>query len=478
MMRRADASRSAGRALRVAACAALALVLGACSEEPGPPPNVLVITLDTVRADRLGIYGAQRAGITPRLDALESESIVFEDAFANSSFTPPTHASIFTALYPAEHELMWWNRKLADVPTGAESFRVAGYRTLAFTPLRTLFVLGLDRGFEQALDVPYTIENEQLLLANADAINAEAVPALTARDNRPFFAWVHYYDAHRPYGRQGPEWSGRFTADDNPTVGDDEGWYQLTPEKRAEMGLTPEQTQLIKDHYDGGLAYLDDRVGKMLDALDEAGVLENTIVVLIADHGEVLDEHDEQWFAHDPYLVDENLHIPFLIRLPGGKHGGTRVSGLVSQVDVLPTLYELAGVKALPPGRLSGSSLVPLIEGGGEPTQWVYSERQGDDRDGKASDRRYAVRSKDRKLTMHEDDKRTVLTAVDGSTPESVNLSEQEQDTVIRMSVNLGRWAGALRRPGAEGGGDVDSELEQMLIELGYIDGQKPGGDG
>jgi arylsulfatase A-like enzyme len=458
--------------------ATLALLAGACGGDGGPPPNVLVITLDTVRADRFETYGAARAGVTPRLDAFAAECVVFEDAFANSSFTPPTHASIFTSLYPAEHGLMWWNRKLADVPTGAESFRVAGYRTLAFTPLRTLFALGLDRGFEQALDVPYSMEDEQLVLADADAINAEAVPALTARDKRPFFAWVHYYDAHRPFGRQGPEWSGRFTAEDDPTVGDDEGWYQLTPEMRAEMGLTPEQTQLIKDHYDGGLAYLDDRVGEMLDALDEAGVLEGTIVVLIADHGEVLDEHDEQWFAHDPYLVDENLRIPFLMRLPGGKHAGTRVPGLVSQVDVLPTLYELAGVEPLPPARLSGTSLVPWIEGGENETKWVFSERMGDDRDGRSPDRRYAVRGTTRKLTLHEENRATVLSAVDGSHPESRNLVEQEKDAVIPMSVVLERWAGSMRKAGVEGGGDVDDSMRQMLIEMGYIDDSKPGGDG
>jgi len=478
MRSRKELSRDARHALRAAACAALALVLGACSGEPGPPPNVLVITLDTVRADRLGIYGAKRAGITPRLDAFAAQCVVFDDAFANSSFTPPTHASIFTSLYPAEHGLMWWNRKLADVPTGAESFRVAGYRTLAFTPLRTLFALGLDRGFEQAIDVPYSIEGEQLILANADAINAEAVPALTARDNRPFFAWVHYYDAHRPYGRQGPEWSGRFAADDDPTVGDDEGWYQLTPEKRAEIGITSAQTQLIKDHYDGGLAYLDDRVGKMLDALDEAGVLENTIVVLIADHGEVLDEHDEQWFAHDPYLVDENLRIPFLMRLPGGEHGGTRISGLVSQVDLLPTLYELAGVKALPPGQLSGSSLLPLIEGGRSETQWVYADRMGDDREGRAADRRYSVRDAERKLVRHQDRKADELRPVDGTTPEGIDLSEREPERAAQMRNALGRWLGSLRKRGVKGGGDVDADYLEFLKELGYIAGDEPAEDG
>lgn len=437
---------------------------------------MLVITLDTVRADRFGVYGAQRAGITPRLDTFAKQCVVFENAFANSSFTPPTHASIFTSLYPAEHGMMWWNRHLADVPTAAEMFSVANYRTLAFTPMVTLFALGLDRGFDQPLDVPHSMRGEQILLADADAINAEVIPALTAQDKRPFFAWVHYYDAHRPYGRQGPEWSGRFRANDNPTVGDNESWYQLTPSKRAELGLTPQQTQLIKDHYDGGLAYLDDRVGHMLDALQSAGVLENTIVVIIADHGEVLDEHDEQWFSHDPYLTDEVIHIPFLLRLPGGRHGGRRVAGLVSQVDVLPTLLELARVAALP-GELSGRSLVPLIEGGTSSASWVYADRVGDSRFGLAPDRRYAVRGMERKLVLHEDSKAVELLAVGGAAAESEDLSEREPDRRRELINVLGRWMGSLQKRGADDSGSIAPELMEILIALGYIDGQTPDGD-
>lgn len=459
----------------LAAC--LACWLGGCADTE-PPPNVLVITLDTVRLDRLGIYGAARPGITPRLDAFAEQCVVFDNAFANSSFTPPTHASIFTSLYPAEHGLMWWNRKLADVPTAAEMFLAAGYRTLAFTPLRTLFALGLDRGFKQALDVPLK-SREPVVLADADAINAEAIPALTARDGRPFFAWLHYYDAHRPYGRQGPEWSGRFTDDDDPSIGADESWYQLTPERRAALGLSERQAQLVKDHYDGGLAYLDDRLGQMLDALERAGVLENTIVVLIADHGEVLDEHVEEWFAHDPYLVDENIHIPFLVRLPGAKHAGLRVSGLVSQVDVLPTLLDLAGVAALP-GRMSGRSLRPLIEGRASDVRWVYADRMGDDRDGRAPDRRYSVRGTIRKLVLYADGKTAQLRAVDGTSPESEDLfgREQEADRQREITNALGRWQASLSDAGAAAGAEISPEMLEMLEEIGYIDGNKPARNG
>ena len=335
-LRAAAAGAAVSGAVTAAVVGALTGALAGCGGEAaaGPRPNVLIVTLDSLRADRLATYGQTARTITPHLDAFARQSLVFDQAFATSSFTPPTHASILTGLYPAEHGMLWWNASLADVPTAAEIFGAAGYRTGAFTPLLSLLELGLKRGFATAESPPshtgQTPDGEQLVLADADAINAAALPFLTAEDDRPFFAWVHYYDAHRPYARQGPPWSGRFvTGTDDPRVGATERWYQLTPEKRAALGLTPAQTALLKEHYDGGAAYLDDRVGRLLDALSEAGVLENTIVVLIADHGEVLDEYDAEWFSHDPWLVDENVHVPFLLRLPRDEQAGTRIDDLV-----------------------------------------------------------------------------------------------------------------------------------------------------
>ncbi|RKY19443.1 MAG: hypothetical protein DRQ55_10615 [Planctomycetota bacterium] len=479
--------------IRASLVATLALALAACGPPPSErPPNVLIVTLDSVRADRMGLYGAPRQGVTPRLDALAQQCVVFEHAFANSSFTPPTHASLFTSLYPAEHGLLWWNRKLADVPTAADMFAAANYRTLAFTPVNALLKQGLDRGFDRTQHLPWSRRGKQLVLGSADAMHAAAVPALIAPDERPFFAWLHYFDAHRPYGRQGPQWSGRFTQRDDPAVGAEENWYRLTPEKRAELGLTAATTQLIKDHYDGGLAYLDDRVGRMLDALDEAGVLEHTIVVLVADHGEVFDEHDEEWFSHDPYLTDENLHIPLMIRLPGARHGGRRVSGLVSQVDVLPTLLELAGVPALP-GELSGHSLAALMSDGESQAPWVYADRMGNDRDGRSPDRRYSVRGHERRLVLHTEGEFTELFAVDadsqdgatrdgatrdGARPEGVlpagaqdSQRAQRDPAEERELLNvLGRWMGSLRRGDAGEGSELAPEMRQMLEELGYLE--------
>jgi arylsulfatase len=453
----------------------------ACGPDTPSGPNVLVITIDTVRADRIGAYGHTLRDITPHIDALADESVLFENAFASSSFTPPTHASIFTGLHPSEHGMMHWNKPLGDVPTAAALFRDAGWNTLAVSPLPTLFKLGLDRGFENTISPPVRREDDRFILADADALSAAALPLLTAEDGRPFFAWIHYYDAHRPYGRQGPEWSGRYAADDDPSIGATEDYYQLTPEKRAALGLTPAQTTLMRDHYDGGLAYLDDRLGRLFDALRTAGVLEDTIVVVIADHGEVLDEYEAEWFSHDPWLVDENTHVPFLLRLPGAAHAGTRVPGLVSQVDVLPTLLALAGVDA--PPDLSGLDLTRVIEGGALGRALVFADRIGDDLSARKTDtppteeevaasrdRRRMVRGDRHKLHHAVDRDQVALYAVDGSTPEGEDVQERDVAAFDRLLDAYRDLLESLRPPPGtpDGATGIDPATDEFLRGIGY----------
>jgi len=476
------AAPALARAAALAIVGALAPAAAGCGDEPAGPPNVLIVTLDTLRVDRLGAGGQTARAITPRLDELARQSVTFTQAFATSSFTPPTHASLLTGLQPSEHDMRWWNKPLADVPTAAEVFQAAGYRTGAFTPMPSLLQLGLARGFAQATALEagrvQTPDGEQILIAGADAVSAAALPWLTAQNEQPFFAWVHFYDAHRPYGRQGPEWSGRFRAPgtDDPEVGATERWYQLDPAERAALGLTPEQTALIEDHYDGGAAFLDDRVGTLLDGLAAAGVLERTIVVLIADHGEVLDEHDAEWFSHDPWLVDENVHIPFLLRLPGAAHAGLRVDALVSQVDVLPTLLALTGVPP-PPGVpalvVSGLDLTPALEGRKLPRAVVYADRQGDDRDGKTGQRTRMLRSASRKLIHDEDADRFTLWATGaaaGAEAERRDLSGAEPEVLKELIRTYWSLRAALHPPNESGGpGDIDKELEESLRAMGYI---------
>ncbi len=485
---------------------ALLLLVPACGDEQGgatPPaerPNVLVITLDTCRADHLGLYGYAR-DTTPRLDAFAERCVVFERAFSNSSFTPPSHASILTSRYPAEHGMMHWSYKLGDVPTAADLFSAAGYRTGAFSPLPTLFSLGLDRGFDTTDGPEPDGSNPKSVIGIAEDVNALASPwLLDPTDSRPFFSWIHYYDAHRPFARQGEPWRSMFSDYEDPTVGDLETWYQLDAADRERLGLDGGMTAHIKDRYDGGLVYLDEHVGRLLEQLEAAGVLDHTVVVITADHGEVLDEYPEQWFSHDPWLVDENTHVPFLLHLPGDAHAGARISSFVEGVDVLPTILAAAGLDGVALGlelglerglQLSGQDLHAVLDG--EPSSWrpfVYADRIGDPRsEGKtpeqvaeARDRKRMIRTDSHKYVRFTDRHRDELWALEA---ETVDVAERERETVDQLRRALAEVLRFEQRNAIEltPSDDADSAL---LDQLGYtgndedenLDSEEPRGTG
>ncbi len=456
---------------------------GCGSESHGPPPNVLIITLDTLRPDRLGLHGYER-DTSPNLDAFAEESIVFDEAFSNSSFTPPSHGSILTGLFPSEHGLTHWSQHLADVPTAGDLFGAAGYRTIAITPMKSLYLIGLKRGFETALLPPETYRRGLTLLADAETINADVLPRLTdGEDDRPFFAWLHYYDAHRVFGRQGREWAQRFNDRHDLRVGSTEQWYQLreTPwqGRFAQGALSPEDIAFIEDRYDGGLAYLDRQLGALFDGLREAGVLDDTIVIVTADHGEAFAEHGEEWFTHDRQLVDEIIHVPLLIRLPGGAKGGRRVDELVQGVDLLPTVLELSRIPA-PGWEGSGLSLVPTFGGRSLGRDAVFADRMGADwfqapplhnpRPTATEvlaerDRRRMVRTATHKMIVNED-RRTVSVFENGR--EGRNLYDPEDGVTRELQSLYERQIGQLDEVVSKAV-EISEEMRQQLASLGYL---------
>ncbi|MCA8981838.1 MAG: sulfatase [Planctomycetes bacterium] len=470
--------------------ACLALLSG-CNDAAKRKPNVLLITLDTLRPDRMGVFGCER-DTTPALDAFAAESACFDQAFANSSFTPPSHASILTSRYPSEHGLLHWNKSLGDVPTAADFFGSAGYRTGAFTPFPALLKIGLQRGFEErSVPDPHVTHKlgpdgrpeldqngqpriDSYLLAPGEEVNAKALPwLLDESDDRPFFAWVHYYDAHRPYGAHG----GKTKYNDfaSPEVGDTEKYYRLDEVKREKLGLTSEEVQYIEDRYDGGLARLDEQVGALLDALRAAGRLEDTIVVITGDHGEVFAEYEvDEWFSHDPWLTDENLHVPLFLRLPDGKYAGKHCDELVEGVDVLPTLCELAGVKT-GGSQISGRSMLGVLEGVESGKAFVYAERQGDDLTQQAGvdpevskrsrDRRRMLRTRELKLVEFVDRGHFELWDLDA---ETVSIGDQNSAAAANLRRGYINQLERLKRV-ASGNSALDSELQNSLGALGYI---------
>lgn len=310
--------------------------------------NVLLITLDTTRADRLGSYGYSRAQ-TPRLDRLAGEGLLFEQCITPTAYTLPSHSSIMTGTYPPYHGVrINGNTGLADVQvTMAERLRGRGYRTGAFVGA---FVLdgrwGLNQGFDHyddEFDVP---PGERLDLAGVQRPASVVVDAATKwldesdDAGKPFFAWVHLYDPHTPYEPPEP-YRSKFASSDPMSL------------------------------YDGEIAFVDAQVGRLLDWLSGRGLDRNTIVVVVGDHGEGLGSHGES--EHGYYIYDYAVRVPLLVRLPGKTSAGRRIAEQVRTIDIFPTLLEFLGDAT--PDAVQGDSFVPLIDGRHESApRYAYSE--------------------------------------------------------------------------------------------------------
>jgi arylsulfatase A-like enzyme/Tfp pilus assembly protein PilF len=293
-------------------------------------PNLLLITLDTLRADHLGAYG-YRDIETPRLDRLAAEGVRFAQVATTVPTTLPAHSSILTGELPMRHGVR--NNGTFqlgdDALTIAEVMRGAGYDTAGFV---AAFVLdkrfGTAQGFDQYTDFGQQAGDMEgapalKIQRRAGEVVGEAVSWLAER-NGPFFAWVHLYDPHSPY--DAPE---------------------------------PFGSRYAERPYDGEIAYTDSAVGTLLDGLAAAGHGDDTLVVVLADHGEGLGDHGETW--HTYFVYDSTVHVPMILWAPGALPGGVVVQGEASVIDVLPTALALLGVGDPAASDRDGTDLRPLI---------------------------------------------------------------------------------------------------------------------
>ncbi|TDJ70440.1 MAG: tetratricopeptide repeat protein [Planctomycetota bacterium] len=305
------------RHLCLGSSALLLFGLAACGDagSGSSRPNLLLVTLDTTRADRLGCYGYQAAD-TPALDALAARGVVFDDAHTPAPMTLPAHSTLMTGLLPPEHgaRINGVHRLAEGVPTLAERLRAEGYRTGAFV---AAFVLdekfGLARGFDRYdddLSGAYEQEVAEALSSYRPGnLVVDSALAWLGEEGAsgPFFAWVHLYDAHFPWHPHGPDASG-----------DESGTY------------------------DGELAFVDRQVGRLVEFLRAHGLDEDTLVIAVADHGEGLGDHHE--IEHAYLLNEEVLRVPWIMAGPGIEPG-LRVPALVTLADFQPTALELLGLE-------------------------------------------------------------------------------------------------------------------------------------
>lgn len=313
----------------------LLLLVLASPSLAAPPPSIVLITLEATRADRMGFLGS-RAGLTPTLDRLAREGLVFENAYAQSPATVPSHASLLTGTYPQFHRVTGAGIPLAaSLPYLPDLLRARGYRTAAFVGSLTLdpqsgFAPGFDRGLEvygagfrfpQAGEGRYsTVERR------AGEVVARAVSWLARGPRAPFFLWLQLNDPHAPYEPPAP-FAARFRS----------------------------------ARYDGEVASADAALSKLLAALRQHKVYDEAVILVVADHGESLGAHGED--THGIFLYDETLRVPLLLKLPKSQMAGKRLAARVRLVDVAPTLLEAAGLPV--PPAMQGQSLLRIARSPG-----------------------------------------------------------------------------------------------------------------
>jgi arylsulfatase A-like enzyme len=331
--------------------------------------RVVLVTLDTTRADHLGAYGYPRA-TSPFLDSLATSGVLFERAMAPIPTTVPSHATIFTSLYPLEHGLGHNGQRLpASVPTAAEMFQQAGYATAGFVSLGLLGRSGLQRGFDRVeFHAPGASAAGERPEVSAGETTGAAIEWLREqpRDGR-FFLWVHYYDAHTPY-RPPAETLAAVRRDSGPIEAVEA--LLLGPHGiRLDVYGGDRVAMLDRvERYDGELRAVDDKLRQLYGAFAELGLADDSIWIVVGDHGEGLGSHD--WLEHGVRIYQEQMRVPLVVHAPGGGWPARRVEEVVELTDLLPTLAVFAGQE--PPAGSRGTSLARWLRA--EPP--VDSERE------------------------------------------------------------------------------------------------------
>jgi arylsulfatase A-like enzyme len=324
------------------------------SSRPSPPARVVLVSIDTLRADHLGCYGYGRP-TSPGLDALAREGVLFEDVSAPSPWTLPSHASLLTGLYPSRHGLKAHDRYLpATVPTLASILGRAGYVTAAVVNSHNLGPrFGLDRGFQEFSYVEETAGQQ----APSAGITDQAAAWLRRYRERRLFLFVHYYDVHSDY-RSLARYDEQFVS---PYGGAADGTTaQLMAFREGRVRLGAADAAHLVDLYDAGIRQMDDELGRLVSFLREERMLDGTLLVVTSDHGEEFLERGG--VLHGRTQFQEVMRVPLLMRGPG-LSAGRRAATPVSLVDVMPTLLGRLEVPA-PPG-LDGEDLAPLLRGEG-----------------------------------------------------------------------------------------------------------------
>jgi arylsulfatase A-like enzyme len=335
----------------------LCIAAALCCGSGDRPLNVLVIGIDTLRSDHLGCYGYGR-DTSPAIDGLAGQGVLFENTVSQSPWTLPSFGTVFTSLYPNQHGAMTIvTRMRSSIPTLATVLHERDYATGAVVNASVLNPeFGMDLGFD--FYDPTPPEGRR-----ADEVTNDVLEWIDLNKSRPFLMFAHYYDPHEPYAPP-PPYDERFDPDYTGRIGNSFVLHDHFPGVVSTQfddlrALTPQDWDHIRALYDGEIAFTDAAVGRLLKGLEDLGLRDNTLIVLLSDHGEEFFEHEG--FGHGHSLYGEVIRVPLMFSLPGTIGRGQVVSRQVRLVDVMPTILETLGIET--DLHLEGTSLLPLMTG-------------------------------------------------------------------------------------------------------------------
>lgn len=473
---------------------------GSFSANDSHPPNVVLIVLDTTRRDHIGAYGKEPSP-TPRLDALARQGVVYDRAFSAAPWTIPSHASLFTGLFPISHGCsnehhLWLDDEFTTL---AETLADRGYQTVSMNSNPYIDHCNLLQGFADTISLtgPYDKLAAHAIAQTAgvperwvDKGCAEAVDALEGwftgrRDpSKPFFMFLNLFEAHREYVL--PR-SGRDVLDGGPMDGLRGAMFgmRFDPIPYEIGGIEDEmRSGFVKALYEAEIRYQDRRLGEWLDVLARRADFENTLIIVTADHGENLGDHG-RW-EHIHQINDDLIHVPLIVRYPRGEAGGTRLSGLCQLGDIMPTVLETVGASPAP--HVPGHSLHPKRFSPREAAfaevapyylhfQKIRTQLGFEASIGRFNRLRRVVRTKEMKYIWASDGTHELFD-IRRDPGETRNLIESDAATAVELHGRLMEWVSSqpkyvppVRDDDSVRSAPVDAETIERLRGLGYVGG-------
>lgn len=423
--------------------------------------NILLISIDTLRADHLGCYGYRK--ITPYIDSIAAESFVFKSIFTTSSTTFPAHVSLLTALYPKDCRNGYYLQD--SVTTLAEILSKNGYYCSAFVsalPLDKRF--NLDQGFSHydsdfssckgsisLKDRKWFSHNYQVFDCNAEETTQKVISTLEKkRIPSPYFLWVHYYDPHLPY---------------HPPM----EYYDRNKVTRYTFPyyFQPTQSDLedLNELYDGEIKFVDHQLKELIAGLKRLGIYDNTIMVIVSDHGENLYEHDN-FLDHSKVVYETVMRIPCVIYLPG--YQGKSIDEIVSIIDIMPTLMDIVGVEGK---DFDGRSLVKMMEADTSIPLRAYVTCETNDFDVKEEEQTIAVRTKEMKYIYNNwNQVKDMFFNLQKDPQERSPMKDLAGDKGKELKSFYQNWRNRYKKGKMSNRFELDKETREALKSLGYLE--------